>query len=144
MPTYRISRIGALYDQPQRWAAVPAGFLALAGAGLIAFAPQDPILGGLGWVWPPLLLGLVATSIIRVRRDLHSRTRVWVVYPLFVVYALSAIGGGYHTVRDSFERRAHSAPGQLVDVGGRRLHLLCAGSGSPSVVLESGLGKGAA
>ena len=26
-------------EQPQRWAAVPAGYMALAGAGLIAFAP---------------------------------------------------------------------------------------------------------
>jgi pimeloyl-ACP methyl ester carboxylesterase len=131
-------------DQPQRWAAVPAGFMALAGAGLIAFAPKDPILHLLGWVWPPLLLSLIAMTVMRVRRDLHSRTRAWVVYPLFVVYALSAIGGGYQTVRESFERRADSAPGRLVDVGGHRLHLLCTGSGSPTVVLESGLGETAA
>jgi pimeloyl-ACP methyl ester carboxylesterase len=38
-------------------------------------------------------------------------------------------------------RRAHLAPGQLVDVGGYRLHLYCAGSGTPTVVLESGLGE---
>src|SRR6185295_13267658 len=35
-------------------------------------------------------------------------------------------------------------PGQLIDVGGHRLHLLCAGSGTPTVILESGLGEGAA
>src|SRR3954471_24802761 len=29
-------------------------------------------------------------------------------------------------------------PGRMVDVGGRRLHLLCSGSGSPTVVLEAG------
>jgi len=29
-------------------------------------------------------------------------------------------------------------PGRLVDVGGRKLHLLCSGSGSPTVVLEAG------
>jgi pimeloyl-ACP methyl ester carboxylesterase len=29
-------------------------------------------------------------------------------------------------------------PGKLVDVGGRRLHLHCAGSGSPTVVIEAG------
>lgn len=29
-------------------------------------------------------------------------------------------------------------PGKLVDVGGRRMHLLCSGSGSPTVVLEAG------
>jgi pimeloyl-ACP methyl ester carboxylesterase len=31
-----------------------------------------------------------------------------------------------------------SAPGQLIDVAGQKLHLLCTGSGSPTVVLESG------
>lgn len=30
-------------------------------------------------------------------------------------------------------------PGQLVDVGGYRLHLVCTGSGEPTVVLEAGL-----
>jgi pimeloyl-ACP methyl ester carboxylesterase len=131
-------------EQPQRWAAVPAGFMALAGAGLIAFAPNDSILDRLGWVWPPLLLALIALTVIRVNRALRSRTRFWVVYPLFAVYALSALGGGYQTVRESFERGVYSAPGQLVDVGGRRLHLLCVGSGTPTVILESGLGEAAA
>ena len=30
------------------------------------------------------------------------------------------------------------APGKLVDIGGRRLHLHCAGSGSPTVIIENG------
>jgi pimeloyl-ACP methyl ester carboxylesterase len=30
------------------------------------------------------------------------------------------------------------APGRLVDIGGRRLHLLCSGAGSPTVILEAG------
>jgi pimeloyl-ACP methyl ester carboxylesterase len=32
-------------------------------------------------------------------------------------------------------------PGQLIDVGGHRLHLNCTGSGSPTVVLEPGAGE---
>lgn len=32
------------------------------------------------------------------------------------------------------------APGQMVDLGGRRLHLNCVGTGSPTVLLESGGG----
>lgn len=31
-------------------------------------------------------------------------------------------------------------PGTLIDVGGHRLHILCQGSGDPTVVFESGLG----
>src|SRR5688500_1603646 len=30
------------------------------------------------------------------------------------------------------------APGRLVDIGGRKLHVNCSGSGSPTVVLEAG------
>ena len=40
-------------------------------------------------------------------------------------------------------RRALAAtppPGRLVDIGGHRLHIWCTGSGSPLVVLETGLG----
>jgi pimeloyl-ACP methyl ester carboxylesterase len=59
------------------------------------------------------------------------------------VYALSAVGGGYQTVGEFLDRRMQ-APGQLVDVGGHRLHLLCVGSGAPTVILESGLGEAAA
>ena len=29
-------------------------------------------------------------------------------------------------------------PGRLVDIGGRRMHLLCSGAGSPTVILEAG------
>lgn len=36
--------------------------------------------------------------------------------------------------------RVTRPPGRLVDVGGFRLHLLCRGHGSPTVILESGLG----
>jgi pimeloyl-ACP methyl ester carboxylesterase len=131
-------------EQPQRWAAMPAGFMALAGAGLLALAPNGSVIDMLGWVWPPLLLALIAMTVIRVNRDLHSRTRSWVVYPLFAVYALCALGGSYQTAREFFDRRTHSAPGQLVDVGGHRLHLHCIGSGTPTVILESGLGESAA
>ena len=125
--------------QPQRWAAKPAGFMGVAGAGLLAFAPGGSVLNTLGWIWPPLFLALLAGTAVGVHRNLHSRTRSWVVYPLLVVYALCAVGGGYQTIRESLD--LDPAPGQMVDVGGHRLHLTCAGSGTPTVILESGLGE---
>jgi pimeloyl-ACP methyl ester carboxylesterase len=128
-------------EQPQRWAFALASFMALAGAALLVFAPSGVVIDALGWVWPPLFLALVVGTVVRVHRRLRSRTRSWVVYPLLSVYALSAVGGGYQTIRDALDRRTYMAPGQLVDVGGHRLHLHCAGSGTPAVVLESGLGE---
>ncbi|NOT25438.1 MAG: alpha/beta hydrolase [Acidobacteria bacterium] len=73
----------------------------------------------------------------------HSRTRRWFLYVLIGAFALAAFGGAYQAVAESFDRERSHAPGRLVDIGGRRLHLLCVGSGSPTVVLESGLGEAA-
>jgi pimeloyl-ACP methyl ester carboxylesterase len=127
-------------DQPQRWAAAPAVFFAL--AGLISLLPPGSVVQKVfGWVWPPLLLGLVVWMFIRARRQLHSRTRPWLVYPLLVVLALASIAGGYETIQESIDAAAYPPPGQLIDVGGHRLHLNCTGSGSPTVVLEPGLGE---
>ena len=127
-------------DQPQRWAVAPAVFFAV--AGLISLLPTGSVVQKVfGWVWPPLLLGLVVWMIIRARRQLRSRTRRWIVYPLLTLLALASIGGGYETVRESIDATAYPPPGQLIDVGGHRLHLNCTGSGSPTVVLEPGLGE---
>src|SRR5688572_16105159 len=38
----------------------------------------------------------------------------------------------------------HPVPGRLVDIGGRSLHIDCRGSGTPTVVFESGLGSAGA
>jgi pimeloyl-ACP methyl ester carboxylesterase len=126
-------------DQPQRWATAPAVFFAL--AGLISLLGSDTVRHLFGWVWPPVLLGLVVWMIIRARKQLHSRTRWWLLYPVFAVFALASVGGGYETVAESVDATAYPAPGQLIDVGGHRLHLNCTGSGSPTVVLEPGLGE---
>ena len=36
--------------------------------------------------------------------------------------------------------RVHPPQGELVDIGGRQIHLVCSGAGEPTVVLESGAG----
>jgi pimeloyl-ACP methyl ester carboxylesterase len=54
---------------------------------------------------------------------------------------LASVGTGYETVGESVDTTAYPMPGELINVGGRRLHLRCTGSGSPTVVLEPGLGE---
>ena len=129
-------------DQPQRWAAVPAAFMGLVGASLLILAPDANALHALGWVWPPALLALVVWMTLQARRQLRSRTRRWVLYPVFGVLVLASLGGASETVQESLYRPALPAGGELVDVGGHRLYLQCSGSGSPTVVLEAGLGEG--
>jgi pimeloyl-ACP methyl ester carboxylesterase len=52
--------------------------------------------------------------------------------------ALSSVGAAYETVTRASEQ---PAPGTLYDVGGHRLHIDCAGTGSPTVVFQNGLGQ---
>jgi pimeloyl-ACP methyl ester carboxylesterase len=125
-------------DQPQRWAVAPAVFMAL--AGLVSLIGSDAVRNVFGWVWPPVLLGLVVWMFIRARRQLRSRSGRWMLYPVLAVLMVASVGGGYQTVRQSIDTRAYPMPGQLVDVGGHRMHLHCTGSGSPTIILEPGHG----
>jgi pimeloyl-ACP methyl ester carboxylesterase len=61
--------------------------------------------------------------------------------PVFALSALAGLGGGYQVLGAAADARAHPMAGQLVDVGGHRLHLSCTGSGSPTVVLQPGAGE---
>ena len=124
-------------DQPQRWAAAPALFLGLGGLLLVVFGSE--VHGVLEWVWPPALLALVVWMVVRARRQLRSRSGRWLLYPVFALMAVAAIGGGYETVAEALDEDP-PMPGQLIDVGGHSLHLRCSGSSSPTVVLEPGAG----
>jgi len=125
-------------DQPQPWATAPALFMGLSGLLLVAFGSSVHEI--LTWVWPPTLLALVIWMLVRARRQLRSPSRRWLLYPVLAVLALESVGGGYQAVREAVDARANPMPGQMIDVGGRRLHLNCTGSGSPTVVLEPGAG----
>src|SRR5919106_3636110 len=57
-----------LGDGTHRWAAVPAAALGLGGTGLTILTPSTQTLDTLGWIWPPLLLGLVIWMAAQTRR----------------------------------------------------------------------------
>jgi pimeloyl-ACP methyl ester carboxylesterase len=131
-------------DRPQRWAAVPAAAMAITGIGLIVLAPDAAALTAIGWVWPPLLLALVVWMIMHARRQPSGRLQPWLLYSVFGVLALAAFGGAYETLHNANDPAlAQVAGDRLVDVGGHRLSIRCTGSGSPTVVLEPGLGESA-
>jgi pimeloyl-ACP methyl ester carboxylesterase len=79
--------------------------------------------------------------VVQSRRSLHSWSRRAVIYPVLAVLLLAAVGGGYETIREAQDEATYAMPGQLFDVGGHKLHISCTGSGSPTVVLEAGLGE---
>ena len=59
---------------------------------------------------------------------------------LALIVLLAASGATYEAIMANGDTRRYPPPGQLVDVGGYRMHLHCVGQGSPTVVLDAGLG----
>jgi len=77
------------------------------------------------------------------RRPLHMRILRWLrnvgLAAVALVILLMAVGATYEALARHAVAKEFPPPGKLVDIGGRRLHLDCRGSGSPTVVFESGL-----
>jgi pimeloyl-ACP methyl ester carboxylesterase len=57
-----------------------------------------------------------------------------------VVSLLFLAGSLYQSLSERRDLHAHPIPGQLIDVGPYEMHIYCIGSGSPAVILDSGMG----
>ncbi len=57
-----------------------------------------------------------------------------------LIVILPSAGFLYETVMAAGDEQRFPAPGQLVSVDGRQMHIRCVGEGSPTVIFESGLG----
>ncbi len=68
----------------------------------------------------------------------------WLVPLLILVLVLIPVGAVYETLSERADERAYPPPGQMLDVGGYRLHLYCTGKGSPTTVIEAGWGDSSA
>jgi len=73
----------------------------------------------------------------RTPRWIFSTRRAMVLSGLCLVLALPLTGLLYEALASAAATRQFPAPGRLVDVGGRTLHLLCIGEGAPVVVFEA-------
>jgi len=69
-----------------------------------------------------------------MKKKLFQISRIVVLGVVILVLVTLAVG----TVAKSNLAKKHPAPGQLVDVGGYKLHINCTGEGSPTVILEAG------
>jgi pimeloyl-ACP methyl ester carboxylesterase len=128
-------------NQPQQWALVPGIATTLAGVGLLALAPGERFLDLASWVWPVLLAVLVVSSFRGARRSLANWSRRALLYPALLVLSLIAVGGAVGTVMAATTPNPAPASGHTYLANGHRLYLNCVGSGSPTVVLFSGLGE---
>ena len=66
----------------------------------------------------------------------------WRALLFVVVFALVLAGGGalWNALAIRQAEVASGIPGKMYDVDGLKMHIYCTGSGSPTIVLESGLG----
>ena len=65
---------------------------------------------------------------------------IWLGRIAALIIGLMVFGAIYESRAEAADAKAYLPPGQLVDVGGYRLHINCIGSGSPTVVIDSGQG----
>ena len=70
----------------------------------------------------------------------YSWPRRIIVWLLLLTLLLAAAGMIYENIFEARDRRFNVMTGKRFDVGGYRMHIDCAGEGSPAVILESGLG----
>ena len=64
----------------------------------------------------------------------------WLIRAVVSIIVLALAGAVYEPVAEAADAKAYPPPGQLVDVGGHRLHINCTGTGSPTVVIDAGQG----
>ena len=85
--------------------------------------------------------GTVSSPQLRRRRNRLVFWIVRILLGLLALIVLLALGGAsYEAIMAAGDGKRYPPPGKLVDVGGYRLHLHCIGQGSPTVVLDAGLG----
>ena len=65
---------------------------------------------------------------------------LWFGAGLASLLGFMLVGYMYEPIAEAADVKAYPPPGQLVDVGGYRLHINCTGTGSPTVIIEAGLG----
>src|SRR5581483_6156594 len=127
-------------SQPQTWALKPGIATAVVGIGIAVFADERR-LDLAGWVWPVFLTVVVVASFRGARRSLDNWSRRALLYPALGVLSLIAVGGAVGTVMAATSSNPTPASGRTYLANGHRLYLNCVGSGSPTVVLFSGLGE---
>ena len=79
-----------------------------------------------------------------MRRSRSRGCLFWFSGILALILGLILTGAIYESAAETADAQAFPPPGQMVDVGGYRLHLNCTGSGSPTVVIDTGWGGASA
>ena len=77
-------------------------------------------------------------ALYNQRSALSYATRALVVI-FSGAFLLACVGASYQFIEAYIDKKLNPPPGNLVDVGGFRMHIDCVGEGTPTVILDSGL-----
>src|SRR5215216_933258 len=85
----------------------------------------------------------ITLSVVSSSTSRRIMRRIWrPLLGLVVVLLVLAVAGAiYQAIATMRAERAYPPPGEMVDVGGYSLHVNCVGQGSPTVILDAGLGE---
>ena len=70
------------------------------------------------------------------RRLLNFLKKGFVRLSIFI-FVLAITGMVYQTAASEADQREFPPPGNLIDIGGFKMHIHCEGEGSPTVILEA-------
>ena len=70
----------------------------------------------------------------------HHWVRIVVRSLIALALLLATAGFLYQNISEARDRRFNAMDGQFVDIGGYKMHIHCTGQGTPTVILDSGLG----
>jgi len=70
-------------------------------------------------------------------KSLPSRILRFFSWVLIFILIFAIVGVAYQTISTNSDKANFPPPGNLVDVGGYKLHIYCIGEGSPTVILDS-------
>jgi pimeloyl-ACP methyl ester carboxylesterase len=80
-----------------------------------------------------------ALSTKKEKKEMNT-SLIWLGRVVVLIMGLALLGAIYERMAEAADVKAYPPPGQMVDVGGYRLHINCTGTGSPTVIIEAGLG----
>ena len=79
-------------------------------------------------------------------RRVWGKLRRWARRALLAIVALLVLaalaGSSYQFIAGKMAEDRYPPPGEMVDIGGYRLHLKCSGEGAPTVVMQAGAPAG--
>ena len=79
-------------------------------------------------------------ALPRKQKTLIGRIGRILLVLIILLVLLATAGLLYQGIASGVDASRYRAPGKLIDVGGYRLHINCTGTGSPTVILDAGLG----